>query len=115
MVEHQLNLIAIAACLSVAPPRKSKSAKMHSGECSKKSCCAGVVTERFAGVRKNVDVARAKDNTSDELKRIFPEFVLMMAGFMRSLTCFRIVAAQEMKKIGGLQLRCAIGLTLFVN
>ena|SRR5580692_5935702 len=118
MVEHQLNLIAIASCLSRAPPRKSKCAhpeKMHSGECSKKSCRAGIVTKRFAGVRKNVDVAGAKNKTSAELKRIFPEFVLMMAGFMRSLTCFRIVAAQEMKKIGGLQLRCAIGLTLFVN
>jgi|SRR5580658_2721468 hypothetical protein len=39
----------------------------------------------------------------------------MMAGFLRSLARFRIVAAQEMKKIGGLQLHCAIGLTLFVN
>ncbi len=39
----------------------------------------------------------------------------MMAGFVRSLACRYIVAAQEVKKIGGLQLRCAIGLTLFVN
>jgi predicted RecA/RadA family phage recombinase len=66
-------------------------------------------------VRKKIDVARAKNETSAELKRVFPEFVLMMAGFLRSLARFRIVAAQEMKKIGGLQLRCAIGVTLFVN
>jgi hypothetical protein len=66
-------------------------------------------------VRKKVDVARAKNKTSAELKRIFPEFVLMMAGFMRSLACFRIVAAQEMKEVGGFQLRGAISLTLFVN
>jgi hypothetical protein len=66
-------------------------------------------------VRKKIDVARAKNKTSAELKWIFPEFVLMMAGFLRSLARFRIVGAQEMKKIGGLQLRSAIGLTLFVN
>jgi hypothetical protein len=66
-------------------------------------------------VRKKIDVAWAKNKTSAELKWIFPEFVLMMARFMRSLACFRIVAAQEMKKIGGLQLCGAIGLTLFVN
>jgi hypothetical protein len=66
-------------------------------------------------VRKKVDVARTKNKTSAELKRIFPEFVLVMAGVMRSLSCFCIIAAQKMQEIGGLQLRCAIGLTLFVN
>jgi hypothetical protein len=66
-------------------------------------------------VSEKIDVARAKNKTSAELERIFPEFVLTMAGFMRALACFGIVAAQKMKKIGGLQLRCAIGLTLFVN
>jgi hypothetical protein len=66
-------------------------------------------------VRKKIDIARGENETPAELKWIFPESVLMMAGFMRSLACLRIVAAQEMKKIGGLQLRSAIGLTLFVN
>ena len=65
-------------------------------------------------MRKKVDVAWAKDKTSAKLKRIFPEFVLLMAGVMRSLSCFCIIAAQEMQEIGGLQLRSAIGLTLFV-
>jgi hypothetical protein len=38
----------------------------------------------------------------------------MMAGVVRSFSSFCIIAAQEMQEIGGLQLRCAIGLTLFV-
>jgi hypothetical protein len=65
-------------------------------------------------VRKKIDIVWTEDKTSAELKRIFPEFVLMMAGIMRSLSSFCIIAAQEMQEIGGLQLRCAIGLTLFV-
>ena len=66
-------------------------------------------------MREKIDVAWAKNKASPELKRIFPEFVLMMADVLRSLSCFCIIAAQEMQEIGGLQLRCAIGLTLFVN
>jgi hypothetical protein len=65
-------------------------------------------------VRKKIDIAWAENKTPTELKRIFPEFVLMMAGVMRSLSSFCIIAAQEMQEIAGLQLRCAIGLTLFV-
>jgi hypothetical protein len=65
-------------------------------------------------MRKKINVAWTKNKTSAELKRIFPEFVLVMAGVMRSLSSFCIIAAQEMQEIGGLQLRCAIGLTLFV-
>ena len=66
-------------------------------------------------MRKKIDVVWPENKTPAKLKWIFPEFVLMMAGCMRSLACFRVVAAQEMKKIGGLQVRSAIGLTLFVN
>jgi len=66
-------------------------------------------------MRKKVHVVWPENKTSAKLEWIFSEFVLMMAGFMRSLACFRVVAAQEMKKIGGLQVRSAIGLTLFVN
>ena len=72
------------------------------------------MTERLARVRKKVDVTWTENKTSAELKRIFPEFVLMMASVMRSLSGFCIIPAQEMQEIGGLQLRSAIGLTLFV-
>jgi hypothetical protein len=89
-------------------------ANSQSGQRSKESSCTRVVTERLAGVRKNIDVAGAKYETSAELKRIFPEFVLMVAGVMRSFSCFCVIAAQEMQEIGRLQFRCAIGLTLFV-
>lgn len=96
-------------------PKLAGPANRESGECGEESSGAGVVTERFAGVRKKIDIVWGENETPAKLKWIFPEFVLMMAGFMRSLACLRIVAAQEMKKIGGLQLRSAIGLTLFVN
>lgn len=95
--------------------KRARPANSQSGQCSEESSCTGVVTERFARVRKKIDVARTENKASPELKRIFPEFVLMMAGVLRSLSCFCIIAAQEMQEIGGLQLRCAIGLTLFVN
>jgi hypothetical protein len=90
-------------------------ANRQSGECGEESSCSGVVTERFAGVRKKIDVAWAENKTSTELKWVFSEFMLMIAGVVRSLACFCIIAAQKMKEIGGLQLRCAIGLTLLVN
>ena len=96
-------------------PRLARPTNRESGECGEESSGASVVTERFAGVRKKINVPWAENKTPAKLKWIFPEFVLMMAGFMRSLACLRIVAAQEMKKIGGLQVRSAIGLTLFVN
>jgi hypothetical protein len=104
-IKHCLNLIAFAVRQSGARRERAKLARPadgQSGQCSEESSYAGVVTERFAGVRKKVDVAGTKNKTSAKLKRIFPEFVLVMAGFMRPLACFRIVAAQEMKKIGGL-------------
>jgi hypothetical protein len=94
--------------------KRVRPANSQSGQRSEESSCAGVVTECFASVRKEIDVARAENKTSAELKRVFPEFVLMMAGVVRSLSSFCIIAAQEMQEIGGLQLRCAIGLTLFV-
>jgi hypothetical protein len=84
-------------------PKLAGPANRESGECGEESSGAGVVTERFAGVRKKIDIVWGENETPAKLKWIFPEFVLMMAGFMRSLACLRIVAAQEMKKISSLR------------
>jgi len=66
-------------------------------------------------VRESIHVPGPKDEAGAKLKWVLPQFVLRVAGCARSLARFRIVAAQKMKEISGLQLRSAIGLPEFIN
>ena len=66
-------------------------------------------------MRKPLHVARPKHETAAELKRIFPEFVLLMARFPRPFSCRGVVASQQVKKIAGFQLRCFVRPPFFIN
>lgn len=66
-------------------------------------------------MRKPLHVARPKHETAAELKRIFPEFVLLMARFPRSFSCCGVVASQQMKNIAGFQLRSFVRQPLLIN
>jgi hypothetical protein len=66
-------------------------------------------------MREAVDVTRGKHEAAAELKRVLPQFVLMMTGVARPLSCLRIVGAQKMKEISGFQLRGPICLLLLID
>lgn len=66
-------------------------------------------------MREAIHVAGAEDKTSAELEGILAQFVLMMAGGARPFAGSGIVATQEMKQIGRLQLDGVIRLTRFVD
>jgi hypothetical protein len=66
-------------------------------------------------VSEVVHVAGAEDEAAAQLKRILSEFVLAMAGRLRSFPAPRVVAAKQMEQIGGAKLYCTIRLALFVN
>ena len=53
-----------------------------------------VVPESFADVREMIDVARTEDEAPSQLERIRAKFMLVMAGFARSLSGDRIVLAK---------------------
>jgi hypothetical protein len=69
----------------------------------------------LADVRESIHVSGPEDEAGAKLERVLAEFVLRMAGSTCSLPRFRIVAAQKMKEISGLQFRGAIGLPQLVN
>lgn len=66
-------------------------------------------------MHESIRVSRAEDEAAAELEWILPELVLMVAGCTGRLASLRVVAAQEMKKISGLQLHGAIGLPLLID
>lgn len=66
-------------------------------------------------MRESIHVPGPKDEAGAKLKWVLPQFVLRMAGCACSFARFRIVAAQKMKEVSGLQLRSAIGLPEFIN
>lgn len=74
-----------------------------------------VVAKRFADVRKAIHVSRPKDEASTQLKRIRTKFVLLVAGFSRTLSRGGIVLAQQMQKVRRLQFRRPISLPQLVN
>ena len=74
-----------------------------------------VIPERFAEVRKAIDISRREDKAATQLKRIRAKFVLLMPGGAGPLAAREIVAAQQMQQVGGPQLGDAICLTIFVN
>lgn len=62
-----------------------------------------------------VDVARPEDETSSELKRIQPKFVLAVSRGASSLAAFEILAAKNVQYAGHTKIRNRIGPALLVN
>lgn len=60
-------------------------------------------------------IAGSEDETSAELKWILPELVLTKAAGFCTLAIGCIVAAEEMKNVGLVQLRSLVCLPLFVD
>jgi hypothetical protein len=66
-------------------------------------------------VGKEVCVARAENECAAQLERIAAEFVLVVAGGAGTFAALEIVAAKEMKKVGGFQIGNFVGLAVFVD
>jgi len=66
-------------------------------------------------VGETVDVAGAEDEGTAELERIAAEFVLVMAGGAGALAALEIVAAEEVKNVGGFQVGELVGLAVLVD
>ena len=62
-----------------------------------------------------IHVPRAEDKTTAQLEGVSPEFVLRMPGGFGARTRLGIVASQQMKQVGALELHGGIGFALFVN
>jgi hypothetical protein len=66
-------------------------------------------------VREAVHISRPKDKTPAKLKRILPQFVLLMTSVMGAFAGFPVIAAQEMEQIAGLQLHGMVRPAQFIN
>jgi len=66
-------------------------------------------------VGEAVDVAGAEDEGAAELERIAAEFVLVVARGAGALAALEIVAAEEVKNVGGFQIGELVGLALLVD
>lgn len=61
------------------------------------------------------DVSGAEEEATAKLKRICADLVLAVAGGLGAFAAFRIVAAEDVQKIGGTQIGNSVGLALFVD
>lgn len=66
-------------------------------------------------MRIAVHIARSKDEAASELKRILPQLMLPESPALRALPRLRVVPAQQMKQISGLQSSRVISLPFFVD
>lgn len=64
---------------------------------------------------KSVYISRPEDEATTELKRIRPQFLLMMSTGPCTLSCCGVVLAKKVQKVGRFQLRSVIGLAPFVD
>ena len=62
-----------------------------------------------------VEVAGAEDEGAAELEGVAAEFVLVVAGGAGALAALEIVAAEEVKNVGGFQVGELVGLALLVD
>jgi hypothetical protein len=76
---------------------------------------SGVIAEGFAEVGETIDISRGEDEAAAELKGILAKFVLLVAGGAGALAAFEIVAAKQVKEIGGTQISDGIRLTFFIH
>jgi hypothetical protein len=66
-------------------------------------------------VGETIDISRGEDEAAAELKGILAKFVLLVAGGAGALAAFEIVAAKQVKEIGGTQISDGIRLTFFIH
>jgi hypothetical protein len=62
-----------------------------------------------------VDVAWAEDESATKLEGIAAKFVLVVAGGLGTLAAFEIVAAEEMKNVGGFEAGDFVSLAVLVD
>jgi hypothetical protein len=66
-------------------------------------------------VGEAIEVSGGEDEAAAELEGIPAKFVLLVAGGASALATFEIVAAKQVKQIGGTQASDGIGLALFIH
>lgn len=82
----------------------------------REQCCGRcVVAESFADVREAIDVPRAENEASAELKRVASQLVLPMPRRFGAFAAFEIIGAQHVKQAGNAQFGKFVSATLFVN
>ena len=62
-----------------------------------------------------IDVSRSEDEATAQLKRIHPQFVLMMPRRLGAIAALEVVAASKMQQVGGAQIDNRVRLALFVH
>ena len=62
-----------------------------------------------------VDIARPEHETAAQLERISPKFMLRMPTGLCARTGLGIVASQQMKQVGALEVHGGVGFAFFVN
>jgi hypothetical protein len=75
----------------------------------------GVVAKRLADVREPIHISRSEHKASAQLKRILPQFMLMVAASAGAPSRRGVFASQEMQRVRGLQFRHSISLACFVD
>jgi hypothetical protein len=66
-------------------------------------------------VGEAVDISWCEDEAAAELEGILAEFVLVVAGCAGAFAAGGVIAAKEMKQIGGAQVGDGVGLALVVD
>jgi hypothetical protein len=66
-------------------------------------------------VGETIDVPRGEDEAAAELKGMWTQFVLMMAGGAGTIASLEIIWAGEVKQIGGSQSGDDVGLAMLVD
>ena len=74
-----------------------------------------VVTESLAEVREAIDAAGAEDEAAAELEGVPSELVLAVAGGAGAFAAAKIIAAKNVKQVGGAEISNSVGLALFVD
>jgi hypothetical protein len=74
-----------------------------------------VVAESLADVCVTIHIAGPEDEAAAQLKWILPQLMLPESPALGALACPRVVRAQQVKKICGLQARRMIRLPFFVD
>jgi hypothetical protein len=66
-------------------------------------------------VREPIYISRAKHEAAAELKRVLPQFMLMLSAGSRPFPCCCVILAKEMQKVCRLQFHGPVGPARFVD
>jgi hypothetical protein len=66
-------------------------------------------------VGEAIDISGGQDEAAAELEGILAKFVLLMTGGAGALAALKIVAAKQMKQIGGTQISDSVRLAFFIH